>query len=312
MRNDKESARAFTLVELLVVIGIIALLIAILMPALSRARKQALQVSCGSNERQMTYAAIAYANDWKEQLPRVHELPLPNWFELWRWIRLPIIGFDTGTIWNMATYASIDSRFTPATGYDPVGPGGWAFMMRDYLKNDWDIWVCPDGWWDRSTMLTKWDGCTGSCLWNILVKDDGSTGYGWLPHRVNSYSPCSEGTYAVIPDDKPRKIAKTASDKPDLLVCIDYIHGHGASAPWGGPPVCLSGNHMASPVDRLPRDYPCINWPHYNPLQREVNNPEDMPLGSNRSRIDCRTTWTPFQDLPTITWCVGSNFFWIW
>ena len=59
----KRIKKGFTLVELLVVIGIIALLIAILMPALSRARKQALQVSCGSNERQVTYGALAYAKN---------------------------------------------------------------------------------------------------------------------------------------------------------------------------------------------------------------------------------------------------------
>ena len=57
--------RAFTLVELLVVIGIIAVLIAVLLPVLNRARQQAKQAQCSSNLRQMGQALGMYVNDWK-------------------------------------------------------------------------------------------------------------------------------------------------------------------------------------------------------------------------------------------------------
>src|SRR5262245_28101473 len=63
-------ARAFTLVELLVVIGIIAVLIAILLPTLGRAREQAKNVTCQSNLRQWSNAALVYANDNSGWLPR--------------------------------------------------------------------------------------------------------------------------------------------------------------------------------------------------------------------------------------------------
>jgi prepilin-type N-terminal cleavage/methylation domain-containing protein len=64
-----DNSCGFTLVELLVVISIVAILIALLLPALGRAREQARRAVCMANQRQMCIAAETYANDHHEFYP---------------------------------------------------------------------------------------------------------------------------------------------------------------------------------------------------------------------------------------------------
>ena len=72
----RRSDLAFTLVELLVVIAVIAILAALLFPVFAQAREKARQAACASNLRQIGMAFAMYTEDYDERLPDRRDLKL--------------------------------------------------------------------------------------------------------------------------------------------------------------------------------------------------------------------------------------------
>jgi prepilin-type N-terminal cleavage/methylation domain-containing protein/prepilin-type processing-associated H-X9-DG protein len=123
LNAKRRPTNGFTLVELLVVIGIIALLISILLPALTRARQQASLVQCQSNLRQMGQAIIMYAGDNQGMLP----------FGFWGGGPAP--NYDGETVWSVLIQPYISKG--GSTFGDNYSTGGLQSAIRKLFQ-------CPD------------------------------------------------------------------------------------------------------------------------------------------------------------------------
>jgi prepilin-type N-terminal cleavage/methylation domain-containing protein/prepilin-type processing-associated H-X9-DG protein len=153
-RSESEGTDArggFTLLELLVTVAVIALLAAILLPVLNRARMSGHSVFCGNNQRQLMLAALGYSGDFGDRLPynmgedEIRRALARRWY--WNWTS-SVMSWELDAD-NTNTVLLTEGGIGPYTGgaariyrcpsdsvvSDLQAKAGWRSRVRSYSMN---------------------------------------------------------------------------------------------------------------------------------------------------------------------------------
>jgi len=269
-KGGSRPAEGFTLIELLVVIAIIGILAGLLLPALARAKDQAIRTHSKSNTRQQTVALIMYAGENRDCLPT-----------------LP--GYATYQPWDMrhevGTYMEV-SGAPYKVWYDP----GTAHL---YTDNDF---------------LTMWgnttgeDGGEGNRILGYAETFDGATlfadqGAWYFSTNINA----KINAATVSPMSNPSLHLPISPSSRVLLACATITLGNNLSTSltimntyqWTDLP------HSLDPDDPVNKPFTSSHM---------LNG--KIPSGGNQAMMDGHTEWKPFRQMVPRAGSGSPAFYW--
>jgi type II secretory pathway pseudopilin PulG len=177
----RSGRRAFTLLDVLVSMAVIAILIGLLMPSMSSIHETARRVVCQSNIRQIGMGLLMYADDWKGQLP-------PSVF----------LRYDQGvqrtnqSPQNMLTIRLEAARAEYGTAWDGIG----LLASMDYLNGP-KVFYCPSHRGDNpySKYAPTWNNPDGEIVCNYHFRGEGPRS----STRVGGRLPMTRSLYNIDP-----------------------------------------------------------------------------------------------------------------
>ena len=250
-RGQKKPIAGFTLVELLVVIGIIAILVAFLLPALASARLQVQRVTCASNMRQAFQGLYLYANANKGWFPVSPNVNSPT----------PGPGAYSGTYWfgdgpanyNAATNFLKYIGGSPKVLYCPAflqNAGGYHDNARDADYNYW--WN-----WSQYTRIVGYE-------W-MITGDLGRTDNGVV--IIPPGTPPSGISYGADPGLPVTLSVRRVNEKASKVVIADMSES--ANFTVNGP----------------------LNWRNWANAHPNLRSKDGAPIGGNVCYLDGSVVW---------------------